>query len=155
MPTVGLLGTRADPLVDSVLLFFIAAPFVMYSALRLARRGRHRAHRNLQVGLLLAMVVAVVVLELSIRSGRTAEAVSGSAFVDTRILAVVFIVHLAVAIPTLLSWIILELLSWPRFLRLLPGSFSPTHTRWGRVTFIGLCVTSATGTGLYVMGFAF
>ena len=65
------------------------------------------------------------------------------------------VVHLAVAIPTFVIWCSLAVLSWRRFSRTLPGPFGRTHRRWGKLAFVGLCLSSATGTGLYVMGFAF
>ena len=76
MSTSGFLGTRADLLIDAVLMFFIAAPFVMYYVVSLPRRGAHQMHRNLQVGLLLLMALAVLFLELSIRSGSTKDAIA-------------------------------------------------------------------------------
>lgn len=153
MPIDGLFGTRADFIIDSILIFFIAAPFIMYFSLRLAKSGKHRTHRKIQVGLLLAMLIAVLILELSIRFGSVTDAVAASAFADTWILFVIFSVHLSVAVPTLLSWITLTIFSWSRFLQILPGGFSFRHILWGRLTFFGLCLTSATGFGLYVMEF--
>ena len=58
MPTTGFLGTRADALIDLAIVFFVLAPFLMIYALRLAAQRRHREHRNLQAGLLLAAIVA-------------------------------------------------------------------------------------------------
>lgn len=84
MPTSGFLGTRADFLIDAVLLFFIAVPFVMYYVVSLPSRGAHRMHRNLQGGLLLLMALAVLFLELSLRSDSTKEAIAASAFAGTR-----------------------------------------------------------------------
>ena len=50
----GFLGTRADVFMDLAIAFFVAAPFLMTYAIRLAARGRYRAHRNLQAGLVVA-----------------------------------------------------------------------------------------------------
>lgn len=153
MPTTGFLGTRADTLIDLAIVFFVLAPFLMVYALRLAAQRRHREHRNLQAGLLLAAVVAVLMLEISLRFGGAGEAFAASSLYGPPMTAL-FVVHLAIAIPTFILWCWLAALSWRRFSHTLPGPFGRTHRRWGKLAFVGLCLSSATGIGLYVMGFA-
>ena len=153
MPTTGFLGTRADVFIDVAIVFFVLAPFLMIYALRLAAQRRHHEHRNLQAGLLLAAIVAVLMLEISIRFGSAGEAYAASSLYGPPMTAL-FVVHLAVAIPTFILWCWLATLSWRRYSHTLPGSFGRTHRRWGKLAFVGLCLSSATGTGLYVMGFA-
>jgi uncharacterized membrane protein YozB (DUF420 family) len=153
MPTTGFLGTRADTLIDLAIVFFVLAPFLMVYALRLAVQRRHREHRNLQAGLLLAAIVAVLMLEISLRFGSAGEAFAASSLYGPPMTAL-FVVHLAIAIPTFILWCWLAALSWRRFSHTLPGPFGRTHRRWGKLAFVGLCLSSATGTGLYVMGFA-
>ncbi len=154
MPATGFLGTRADVFVDVAMVFFAAAPFLMGRALRLAAQRRYRAHRRLQVGVLLGGIVAVLLLEGSIRFGNAVDAFTVSAFYGTATMAGLFAVHLAVAVPTFIGWCVLAVLSSRRFPRILPGSFSPRHRFWGRLTFAGLWLTCVTGLGLYVMSFA-
>jgi uncharacterized membrane protein YozB (DUF420 family) len=154
MSTTGFLGTRADVFIDLAFVFFVAAPFVMTYALRLVALRRRRAHRNLQAGLLLAAVVATLLLEGSIRFGDGAAAFALSAYYGTATMYWTFAVHLAVAVPTFVSWCILTVLSWRRFSRVLPGPFSSRHRRWGQLTYAGLWFTCITGVGLYVMSYA-
>ena len=154
MPATGFLGTRADVFVDVAMVFFAAAPFLMGWALRLAAQRRYRAHRKLQVVVLLGGVVAVLLLEGSIRFGQAVEAFAVSAYYGTAAMAGLFAVHLVVAVPTFVAWCALAVLSWRRFPRVLPGSFTPRHRLWGRLTFAGLWLTCLTGVGLYVMSFA-
>ena len=154
MSATGFLGTRADAFVDVAVVFFVAAPFLMAFALRLAAQRRYQAHRSLQVGVLLGAIVAVLLLEGSIRFGHAMDAFALSAYHGTATLAGLFGVHLAVAIPTFVAWCVLAVLSWRRFPGVLPGSFGPRHQLWGRLTFAGLWFTCATGVGLYVMSFA-
>ena len=153
MPTTGFLGTRADILIDLAIVFFVLAPFLMVYALRLAAQRRHREHRNLQAGLLLAAIVAVLMLEISLRFGSAGDAFAASSLYGPPMTAL-FVVHLAIAIPTFILWCWLAALSWRRFSHTLPGPFGRTHRRWGKLAFVGLCLSSATGIGLYVMGFA-
>ena len=154
MPATGFLGTRADAFVDVAMVFFAAAPFLMGHALRLAAQRRYRAHRRLQVGVLVGGIVAVLLLEGSIRFGGAVEAFAVSAYYGTATMAGLFAVHLAVAVPTFVGWCLLAVLSWRRYPRILPGSFGPRHRFWGRLTFAGLWLTCVTGMGLYVLSFA-
>ena len=154
MPTSGFLGTRADALIDLTLVFFVAAPFLMSYALRLATRGRHRAHRNIQAGLVVAGVVAVLLLEGSIRFGGAMAAYAQSAYYGTPLLIGLFYLHLAIAIPSFLAWGVLAGVSWRRFSRVLPGRFSRTHRRWGRAAYVGIWLTCVTGVVQYVMCYA-
>ena len=154
MPGTGFLGTRADAFVDVAVVAFIVAPFLMTLALRLAVQRRYRAHRRLQVGVLLGAIVAVLLLEGSIRFGHAMDAFTVSAYYGTVTMTGLFAVHLAVAVPTFIVWCVLALLSWRRFPGVLPGAFSPRHRFWGRLTFVGLWFTCVTGVGLYVLSFA-
>ena len=154
MPTTGFLGTRADVLIDLAVVFFVAAPFLMTYALRLAALRRRRDHRNLQAGLLLAAIAATLLLEGSIRFGEGAAGFAASPWYGTPTLYWLFAVHLALAVPTFCSWCVLAILSWRRFSRVLPGAFSARHRQWGRLTWAGLWLTCITGVGLYVLGYA-
>ena len=154
MPTTGFLGTRADVLIDLALVVFVAAPFLMTYALRLAARHRYRDHRNLQASLLAGAIVAVILLEVSIRYGPAAAAFRESAYYGTSLVRWLFLVHLAVAIPCFVCWCVLVGVSWRRFRAILPGAFSRSHRRWGHVTYVGLWLTCATGVALYVLSFA-
>ena len=133
MPSTGFLGTRADVFVDAAIVLLVIAPFVMAYALRLAAQRRHLDHRNLQLGLLLAGIAAVLLLEGSLRFGGAAEAYAASSLYNSASLRVTFLVHLAVAVPTFIAWCGLATLSWRRYTVTLPGSFGRTHRRWGQV----------------------
>ena len=100
----GFLGTRADLLLDSVLLVFVAVPIGVLYAIRLAANGRYLTHRKLQLGLLMVMLAAVVVLELHIRFGGVTAAIRQSSLDGTAVLVATFLVHLAIAVPSLVSW---------------------------------------------------
>jgi len=154
MPTTGFLGTRADAFIDAAIVLLVVAPFLMAYALRLAARRRHRAHRNLQAGILGVAVVAVLMLETSIRFGSAGEAYRASSLYGPAMVGL-FAVHLAVAVPTFVAWCWLAALSWRRFTHTLPGPFGRRHRLWGKLAFVGLCLSSATGVAMYVMGFAF
>ena len=152
MAATGFLGTRADPLVDIAVVVFIAAPFLIAYALRRARQRRFRSHKRIQLAVLLTGIVAVLLLEVSIRFGGASQAYRESSLHGHAI--VKFFVHLFIAIPTFASWCALAIVSSRRFSRELPGSFSAKHRRWGGLTYAGVLLTCITGAGLYVMVFA-
>lgn len=153
MAASGFLGTRADPFVDIAIVFFIAAPVLMTYGLWLARQGRYHSHRRLQITVLLGGIAAILLLEVSIRFGAAAEAFRESSLHGHWIVGWLFATHLAIAIPTFISWCALAIASARRFSKELPGSFSRKHRRWGATTFAGVWLTCLTGTGLYVIGF--
>ena len=99
---------------DLAIAFFVAAPFLMTYAIRLAARGRYRAHRNLQVGLVVAGTVAVLLLEGSIRYGEAMAAYAQNAYYGTPLIRGLFSVHLWVAIPWFIGWCVLTGVSWRR-----------------------------------------
>ena len=153
MLSPGFLGTRADGFVDAAIVFFLAAPVLMAYALRLARQGRHRAHRRLQLAVLVAGIAAILLLEVSVRLGAAGAAYRESSLYGHPLVARLFATHLAIAFPTFLSWCALAVVSVRRFSRDLPGPFSGKHRRWGVLTYVGVWLTCITGTGLYVIGF--
>ena len=150
----GFLGTRADALIDTTIVIFAVMPFLLIYSVSLAKRRQHRCHRNLQVAALALMFAAVLALELDIRFGDVMEAARRSSMANSPWLVGTFIVHLSVALPSFVSWILLEVKSWRRFMRQLPGPFSGRHIILGKTTFAGVCLTSLTGAGLYWMVFA-
>ena len=153
MSVTGFLGTRADAFVDIAMVFFIAAPFLMAYALRLAKKRRFRSHRKVQLAVLLAGIAAILLLEVSIRFGGASEAYRESSLHGHAMFMWLFVVHLVIAFPTFAGWCALAIVSVRRFSHELPGSFSPKHRRWGTLTYVGVWLTCITGTGLYVISF--
>ena len=154
LDSTGFLGTRAGGLIDVSLVFLTATPILMGYALTFASGREFVKHRNLQLVALLLGLGAVVLLETSLQLG-SAKGFLLSEFYGTPAMSGLFGVHLAVAIPTFFAWGILVTVSWRRYATVLPGTFSRHHRGWGQLTFLGLCLTCATGIALYVMGYAF
>ena len=154
LDSTGFLGTRAGGLIDVSLVFLTATPILMGYAVTFASGREYVKHRNLQSVALLLGLGAVVLLETSLQLG-SAKGFLLSEFYGTAAMSGLFGVHLAVAIPTFFAWGILVTVSWRRYTFVLPGTFSRHHRGWGQLTFLGLCLTCATGIALYVMGYAF
>ena len=146
----GIFGTRADLLMDAGITLLTSMPLLMLWAFRLARRRRFVAHRNLQSATLAIVLVVLVVFEIDLRRR------GGSAFIDqfperAAIIRVILEGHIAVATATFFAWFALGVISWTRFTKSLPGTFSRLHKRLGKATFVGACLLSASGAAVYAL----
>lgn len=145
---------RADAFVNFTYVVSLFAPIGTYVAVGLARRGRHEAHRNAQLGLLALCWAAVLVLETRIRLEGGSGAFIAQAAPELQVWARRLLnVHIAGAVATYLLWSALAVVSFRRFRTRLPGDFSRTHGRLGRTVFWGLCFTAASASGMYVLAF--
>lgn len=151
----GFLGSRADLLTDLALSIFVLLPLVMPLGFRLARQRRLAFHRAVQIGFLATMTLAVAALEIDIRlTGGTGALAGRAVSVSAPAVRAILLVHLAIAVTTWITWILLVVRSHAGFRTSLPGSFSARHRIWGRRVWLGVSATSATGTLLYVAVFA-
>jgi len=150
----GFFGTRADLLVDVVLVFNLVAPVWGYAAARLARRRDYDRHQRLQIVLVVLAFVALFSLEGSIRlHGGSGSLVAGSPYVGTALLKGVFLAHILPAVVTYLVWAWLTVVSYRRRDKVLPGRFSRTHKRLGKLILVGLVWTAVSAVGVYYFGF--
>ena len=150
----GFFGSRADLLTDLALSIFILLPVVMPIGFRLARNGRLRLHRTIQLAFLATMTIAVVALEVDIRLQGGSGALAGRAVaIPKAAVRALLLVHLIIAVTTWVTWVALAVRSWRRFDSTLPGDFSRTHRTWGRRVWLGVSATAATGTLLYIAAF--
>lgn len=152
LPT-GFLGTRADVLMDVTIVLFTVLPLAMLGAFWLVRRGRPRAHRNMQLGMLALVIPALILLEVDIRLSGGSVAFVSQGSLSPAFMRWFLLFHIAIAVATFVSWLRLAIISFRRFGVSLPGPFGARHRRWGKVTFWGVCMTSGTGCALYVLLF--
>ena len=151
----GFLGTRADILMDTVVVALaLIVPALLFSW-RKARAGEYSLHKRLQVTLFSALAVAIILFEIDLRmSGGIYEMTAGSRFAGTLLHHGSIWFHVALSIATAAIWIWLFVASLRRFPSPpVPATFSPTHRRWGRLAMIGMGLTGITGLELYVVGF--
>lgn len=152
----GFLGTRADLLMDIVIVALLAVvPIVLYNW-HLARRGDYPRHKALQITLatLLALVVGLFEYNLRLQGG-IFVATAASSYAGTPTLNFWIYLHTFFAITTLVIWIVLIALSLRRFPKPpAPNAFSGTHRLWGRVGMVWMLVTGLTSLPVYVYGYA-
>jgi uncharacterized membrane protein YozB (DUF420 family) len=147
----GFLGTRADFIVDFIMVITGFLPIFMLYSFYLASKGRYTLHKNLQLFLLLLSSIAVIALELDIRLGGVENITTQSSYYNTTILKTVFAFHLIVAISSFFLW------SWMvfKFSLLSVAKIKRTnHKFWGKILFIDLVLTLISGWAIYVMIFA-
>jgi hypothetical protein len=152
----GFLGTRADVLIDIVMLSFaIILPLLMFSWHQARNRKNYQLHRNTQVilGVSLAIVVAIFEYDLSV-SGGIFALTKGSIYEGTAILNGTIYVHTAFSVLTSFIWvglIIASLVKFPSPPQ--PGPFSKSHRFWGRTGMVTMIMSGITAPPLYYFGF--
>jgi uncharacterized membrane protein YozB (DUF420 family) len=153
----GFLGTRADVLMDLVVVSFAIILPALYVSWKKARGGAFVAHKRIQVTLFSVLVVVVSLFEVDLRmAGGIFEMTRESIFAGTPLLNGSIWFHTTLSILTSLAWIGLVIVSVRRFPSPpRPSAFSAAHRRWGRLAMIGMGLTGITGIELYVLGFMF
>ena len=152
----GFLGTRADLLMDVVVLSFIAILPVLIWSWRLARhKQQFRLHRRVQMVLALTLLVVVVVFEYDLsKSGGIFELTKSSTYAGTVLLNTTIYVHTLFAIAASLIWLALIGFSlWKFGANPEPGKFSHTHRAWGKAGMITMMLAGLTSPPLYYLGF--
>lgn len=153
----GFLGTRADLLMDIVIVALVAVvPIVLYNW-QLARTRRWGRHKAMQITLAVLLGLVVALFEYNLRlQGGIFEATRASSYAGTPTLDFWIWFHTFFAITTLFIWAGLIVASLRRFpVPPAPGPFSATHRRWGRIGMVWMLVTGLTSLPVYVYGFAF
>lgn len=150
----GFFGTRADLLMDVILVATLATPFILAWAIGLARKGQHQKHRVAQIVLLSVLLVAVALFETEIRlSGGSGSLMKGSSYAGTWWLRGVTLAHVLANIVTFFTWLVLVIRSGKRFRSELPGTFTPAHRRVGKLVFAGTVFGAVSAIVMYVLGF--
>lgn len=150
MQIEGFLGTRADLIVDIVMVASAALPFLMYGAIRFAKKGEYDRHKWAQIILFTVVILLVIGLEVDIRFGGLDQVIEQSHYYGTAVLTTIFIIHLIFAISSALLWLWLIIVSARRY----PVHFRFPHKKYGILVFIDIVLTTITGWILYAMVFS-
>jgi cytochrome b subunit of formate dehydrogenase len=153
----GFLGTRADVLMDIVIVSLAAILPILAFSWTKARRGAWRVHKRTQ--LILGSILAIVVLlfETDLRmAGGIFALTKPSAFAGTVLLNASIWIHVALSISTSIIWLALTIASVRKFGKPpRPGAFSKMHKLWGSIGMIDMALTGISGIELYIIGFAY
>jgi uncharacterized membrane protein YozB (DUF420 family) len=148
-------GLGAHWYVDLFLLVGTALPFLCGAGIRLARQGHLDRHRRWQRTLFIVFTVAILGLETGIRFGGAGEGLLDSRFHGSLWLRGAFAFHVLFAILTYGLWAYLVIRSGKLFGTELPGPWSHTHRRLGKITFAALSITALSAWVVYTLSFVF
>jgi putative membrane protein len=149
----GFLGTRALMFMDIVTIYFAMLPFLLAFAIRLAVKGRIDAHRKMQAVIFVVTLLMVVLFEVGVRFSGGFPAFSDNSTFSPLFLWTFLIIHIIIALISVLSWIILIYSSAKQFKE---GQMDPGHhKRLGKKVFLGLTITSVMGCMIYLFLFVY
>lgn len=135
-----------------VLMLNILAPFAVYYAIGLAKKGDFNSHRKIQNTVIFVCLLGVLVLEGLIRvSGGSGSLAQNSSYSGTSIFRTIIAAHIIGAILTYLLWIFQIIASHREFGKHLPGKFSSAHKTIGYILFFGLVYTAVTAVVVYLI----
>ncbi|MCG6963839.1 MAG: DUF420 domain-containing protein [Acidobacteria bacterium] len=151
----GFLGSRADVLIDILVVSLVVVLAVLAYSLGRAGKGFYSTHRGLQLGIGTAVGLELLAFEVDIRlRGGWNALTAGSSLAGTGALKLVLAVHLVFAVTTVLLWGWLISASLRRFSRHdLPGGFSRRHRLWGKLAAIDMTLTCVTAVAVYIAFF--
>ena len=152
----GFLGTRADLLMDIVIVALVAVvPIVLYNW-RLARTKQFSRHKAMQIALIIVLGAVVGVFEYDLSSqGGIFKATAASSLAGTPTLNFWIRFHSFFAESTVLIWLVLITVSLIKFPKPpAPNAFSGIHRFWGRIGMVWMLATGITAIPVYYFGFA-
>lgn len=158
----GFLGYRASLMLDFVVCALAALVPLLLVSIRLAKSGRYLAHRTMQWGLAMTLLVAVAAFEIDVQlvHGGWEQIVNRPDMPERRTgaeltaIRQMLWVHLVFAISTPLLWIATLVLAGRGFSTPpMPGKHSSVHKKLGWLAALDLVATSVTGWVFYYMAF--
>ena len=144
----GFLGTRAPIFMDIVTLIVSMLPFLMMGIISLARKKKYKLHALLQRVLFLVSVVVLTYFETGVRMVGGFETFMKESGVEHDYAFIVLIVHITISVITLIIWFT-TLLMAKKQLKL------NKHKQAGKLTFLGVTLTSLTGIWVYLLMFVY
>jgi len=152
----GFLGTRADVLMDVVLLSFIIILPILIISWRFARRVKnYTAHRNIQLTLAITLAIVVGIFEYDLSmAGGIFELTKGGVYEGTAVLLWSIYIHSAFSVATSIIWVTLIIASLIKFDNPpTPNQFSRIHRFWGKTGMLTMIAAGITSPPLYYFGF--
>ncbi len=156
MLSQGFLGTRADLLMDLVIVSLVAVVPTVVVSWSLARKREYAKHKLVQVATGIVLGAAVLVFEIDLRlQGGIFEATKNSPYANTFTLDFWIYFHTILALLTTVTWAVLLIASLRKFPNPpAPGAFSKRHRFWGRMGMVLMLATGLTSLPVYIYGFA-
>ncbi|WP_455757568.1 DUF420 domain-containing protein [Sulfurimonas sp.] len=144
----GFLGTRAPIFMDVVTLIVAVLPLLMMGVILLARAKNYKLHARFQWILFLVSVAVLGYFESGVRVGGGFNSLMEGSQVQHNYAFIVLMFHIAIAVSTLIVWTT-TLLMAKKQLQL------NKHKQAGKLTFLGVTLTSMTGIWVYLLMFVY
>jgi len=145
---VGFLGTRAPFFMDFVTLIVAFLPLLVAGAISQARAKRYKLHAFAQIFIFAFAVIVLVYFETGVRVGGGFNSFLDGSSVSHNYAFFVLILHIAISVVSLILWFI-TLIRVKKFLAL------GIHKRLGKISFIGIVLTSLSGIWVYLILFVY
>ncbi|MEM7313139.1 MAG: DUF420 domain-containing protein [Planctomycetota bacterium] len=155
----GFLGSRGSFMLDLVFVAMLAVvPALIFSGFLVRKKRAYGAHKRIQLGLALVLLLAVIAFEVEMRiHGWRHLAAQSKYWVDgawNDWVDYSLVIHLCFAIPTPLLWGWLIYRAWRGFpTPAAPSDHSRFHRTWGRIAMAGMVMTAVTGWCFYWLAF--
>ncbi|MEA2100731.1 MAG: DUF420 domain-containing protein [Campylobacterota bacterium] len=144
----GFLGTRAPFFMDFVTIIVALLPLLVAGAIALAKAKRYKLHAFAQIFIFAFSVIVLTYFEIGVRMGGGFDAFMDGSSVSHSYALFVLVFHIMIAVLTLIVWFT-TLIRVKKFLA------SSLHKTLGRISFIGVVLTSFTGIWVYFILFIF
>ena len=144
----GFLGTRAPIFMDVVTLIVSLLPFLMAGIIFLARAKKYKLHALLQKVLFIFSVAVLTYFETGVRMVGGFETFMKESGVEHNYAFVVLVIHIAISIITLIIWATTIFMA-KKQLQL------KKHKQAGKLTFLGVTLTSLSGIWVYLLMFVY
>jgi len=144
----GFLGTRAPFFMDFVTIIVALLPLLVAGAIGLAMAKKYKFHAFAQIFIFVFSVIVLVYFESGVRIGGGFNAFMDGSSVSHNYALFVLIFHIIIAVLTLIIWFT-TLIRVKKFLAL------GLHKMLGRISFIGIVLTSVTGIWVYFILFIY
>ena len=145
---VGFLGTRAPLFMDVVTLIVALLPFLVAGAIYLAKIKKYKLHSYAQIFIFAFSVIVIFYFELGVRVGGGFNTFMDGSAVAHNYAFFVLILHIAIAVITLVLWFV-TLIKAKKFLS------QGIHKKMGKITFLGIILTTLSSMWVYLLLFVF
>lgn len=147
-------GSRATLMLDLVAVAMVLVlPVLTLSIFAVKRYRDYAAHKRVQLGLGITLLVAVILFEVDIRVFGWRHLATASPYYGN-LLDPVLYVHLFFSIATTFLWAVTIVQAVRRFpVPIRPSEYSRTHARLGWISAIFMYCTAITGWTFYWMAF--
>jgi len=152
----GFLGTRAPFFMDFVMLIVALLPLLTLSAISMAKMKFYKLHAVSQTIIFIVSFIVLSYFEYGVRAGGGFNAFMEGSSTSHNYAFWVLLFHIAIAVITLIVWIkTLWTARGATSNSSLPGLYSTSHRKSGRLTFIGIFLTAFTGIWVYLLLFVY